>query len=655
VTDGKHVGRASSLSLCEADVGSETSGNSAVNGRCRMHRSRHWSGWKPDLPPNGRADLLVRPNFPRTRGAAFAVWIFLLPIIVLLTACRPQIAVPSDVLIVGQLAEPKSLDPQAATALNDFRIAANLFEGLVRFNDGTLEIGPALAESWSISDEGLTYRFNLRSDVKFHDGTRFNAEAVRFHFERILRDDHPFHDTGPFPLAFFFSSIQQIEAEDDFTVVFRLDEPFAPLLSNLASPSGLIVSPAAVKKWGKDFGRHPVGTGPFVFEEWNANQAVRIRRNDAYWDGDAKLREVIFRPLTDENARLTELLAGGCDLVVEVPPDIVTNFRKDPNFQTLEAAGPHLWFLIFNLKEGPFTDVRLRRAVNLAINKQALVHDLLQDTATVPAGPIPEAFKWASDPELQPYPYDPEKARRLVREVGKGGATLTLYATEGGSGMLAPRQMAAAIQADLAKVGLQVRIESFEWNTFLSRVNAGLEGKADMAEMAWMVNDPDTLPFLALRSEAWPDKGGFNSGYYSNPQVDELLANARSSADAIERGRLYRQVDRIVHDDAPWAFIASWKQNAVATANLHGLKLQPSFLFLLKDAWKDSTKRDMGESKRSLPLTRPSATLSPSDGERDGVRGSFHVDRRPALVGRRLPHENGSDRDSDQRGRQEAP
>jgi peptide/nickel transport system substrate-binding protein len=595
VTGGKSIGRSSNLPRSSDDGVVSSRGCSALNVRCWLFHPRCWSGWKPDLPTNGRADLLVRTKFPRTSAAAFAVWIFLLPLFALLTACRPQTPVPPDVLIVGQLAEPKSLDPQAATASNDFRIAANLYDGLVRFKDGTLEIGPALAESWSISDGGLTYRFNLRREVRFHDGTPFTAESVRFHFDRILRDDHPFHDTGPFPLAFFFSNIQQIETPDDFTLVFRLDEPFAPLLSNLASPSGLIVSPAAVKRWGKDFGRHPVGTGPFVFEEWEANQAVRVRRNDGYWSGSPGFREVIFRPLTDENARLTELLAGGCDLVVEVPPDIVTHFRKTPRFQVLEAAGPHLWFLIFNLKEGPFTDVRLRRAVNLAINKQALVHDLLQDTATIPVGPIPEAFAWASDPTLHPYPYDPDEARRLIREADMEGATLTLYATEGGSGMLAPKQMAAAIQADLAKVGLRVRIESFEWNTFLSRVNAGLAGKADMAEMAWMVNDPDTLPFLALRSEAWPDKGGFNSGYYSNPQIDELLAKARSSADTTERGRLYRQVDRIVHDDAPWAFIASWKQNAVATANLHGLKLQPSFLLHLKDAWKVASRSQSNE------------------------------------------------------------
>lgn len=530
----------------------------------------------------------------------------LLVVLVLAVSCSRRAAIPNDVLIVGQLAEPKSLDPQAATALNDFRIAANLYDGLVRFKNGTLEIEPALAESWSVEDDGRTYRFKLRSGIRFHDGTPFDSEAVRFHFERILNDDHPYHDTGPFPLAFFFSSIQQIETPDDFTVVFRLDEPFAPLLSNLASPSGLIVSPAAVKQHGKNFGRHPVGTGPFIFSEWQANRLVRVRRNPDYWDGLAKLREIIFRPLTDENARLTELLAGGCDLVVEVPPDIVTYFREQDDFRVLEAAGPHLWFLILNMREGPFQDVRMRRAVNLAINRKAIVRDLLQGTATVPVGPIPNAFKWAADPELKPYPYDPEQARKLIREAGYDGAEVTLYATEGGSGMLAPKQMAAAIQADLADVGLAVKIETFEWNTFLDRVNSGLEGKADMAEMAWMVNDPDTLPFLALRSAAWPEQGGFNSGYYSNAVVDRLLEQARRSANHEERGRLYRRTQKIVQEDAPWAFIGSWKQNAVAAKHVRGVELQPSFLLLLKDAWKDES-----EAVKPPEIIEPGAQTSP--------------------------------------------
>lgn len=493
---------------------------------------------------------------------------------------------PSDVLVVGQIAEPQSLDPHTVTAVNDFRILVNIYDGLVRYADGTLNVEPSLAESWSISDDGLEYTFDLREGVEFHDGTPFNAEAVVFNFERMLDENHPYHDTGPFPLSFNFGQVDTVEAVDDYEVKFTLSEPFAPFLSNLAYPTGLIISPAAVREYGQDVGRHPSGTGAFKFEEWQANQRVVVSGNADYWDGAPDLEAVVFRPITDANTRVAEMLSGGIDMMVEVPPDNVATFAEDSAFNVYEQAGPHLWFLILNLKEEPFSDKRVRQAVNYAINKQALVDNVLQGTATVATGPTPPAFGWAYNEDLEPYPYDPERARELLAEAGAEGAEVTFYVTEGGSGMLDPISMGTAIQADLAAVGLDVNIETYEWNTFLGRVNPGLEGKADMAEMAWMTNDPDTLPFLALRTEAWPENGGFNSGYYSNPEVDELLNQARTATDRDERARLYKEMQEIVYDDAPWAFIANWQQNAVATDAVENFSLQPSFLLQLHDVSK---------------------------------------------------------------------
>lgn len=492
-----------------------------------------------------------------------------------------QAQTPPNVLVVGQIAEPKSLDPHAVTAVNDFRILMNVYDGLVRYKDGTLEVESALAESWTISDDGLVYSFTLREGISFHDGSPLTAEAVKFNFDRMLDEQHPYHETGPFPLAFFFSAIESVEAKDPRTVVFTLNEPYAPFLSNLAYPTGLIVSPKAVEAHGKDFGRNPSGTGPFRFAEWESNAKVVIVRNEDYWGGAPALEAVVFRPITDANTRVAEMLSGGIDLMVEVPPDNVATFAKDGAYTVHEQAGPHVWFLILNTKEGPFADKRVRQAVNYAIDKESLVENVLQGTAQVAAGPIPPAFSWAYNTSLQPYPHDPDKARKLITEAGAEGAALTFYVTDGGSGMLDPVPMGTAIQADLAEVGFDVKIETYEWNTFLGKVNPGLEGKADMAEMAWMTNDPDTLPYLALRTEASPDKGGFNSGYYSNPKVDELLEAARRSTDQDERAKLYKEMQEIVQEDAPWAFIANWKQNAVTSERVSGFKLQPSFFLLL--------------------------------------------------------------------------
>ncbi|MFZ2102162.1 MAG: ABC transporter substrate-binding protein, partial [Oricola sp.] len=475
---------------------------------------------------------------------------------------------PPDVLVVGQIAEPKSLDPHAVTAVNDFRILMNVYDGLVRYKDGTLEVEPALAENWAISDDGTVYTFKLREGVTFHDGSPLNAEAVKFNFDRMLDENHPSHDTGPFPLAFFFSSVDTVTAVDDLTVEFKLKEPYAPFLSNLAYPTGLIVSPDAVKQYGKDFGRHPSGTGAYKFEEWEANSKVVVSRNADYWDGAPPLEAVIYRPITDANTRIAEMLSGGLDIMVEVPPDSLQQFRTDDQFVVHEQAGPHLWFLILNAKEGPFAKKEIRQAANYAINKTALVDNILQGTAEVAAGPTPPAFAWAYDESLEPYPHDPEKARALLQGAGYDGSEVTFYVTEGGSGMLDPVAMGTAIQADLEAVGMKVKIETYEWNTFLGKVNPGLEGKADMAEMAWMTNDPDTLPFLALRTEAFPDKGGFNSGYYSNAKVDELLEEARKATDQARRAELYKEMQGIVQEDAPWVFVANWKQNAVTKASV---------------------------------------------------------------------------------------
>ncbi|MHC1551367.1 ABC transporter substrate-binding protein [Phyllobacterium sp. K27] len=501
-------------------------------------------------------------------------------LVIALAASPAWAQTPPNVLVVGQIAEPQSLDPHTVTATNDFRILVNVYDGLVRYKDQTLEVEPALAESWTTSEDGKTYTFKLRQGVKFHDGSLFNAEAVTFNFERMLKEDHPFYNTGPFPLSFNFSSIESVNALDEHTVEFKLKEPFAPFLSNLAYPTGLIVSPAAVKQYGKEFGRHPSGTGPFKFVEWQSSQRVVVERNPDYWGGAPALEAVVFRPITDANTRVAEMMAGGIDVMMEVPPDNIATFKSDANFAVSEQVGPHVWFAILNTREGPFADKRVRQAANYAVNKETLVNDVLQGTATVSAGPIPPAFNWVKS-SVQAYPYDPEKAKALLNDAGAKSPQLTFYVAEGGSGMLDPTTMGAAIQADLQAVGFKVKIETYEWNTFLGRVNPGLEKKADMAEMAWMTNDPDTLPYLTLRSDAMPDKGGFNSGYYSNPKVDELLEKARLSTDQAERGKLYAEVQEIVHEEAPWLFVANWKQNAVTSAAVHGFKLQPSFLLQL--------------------------------------------------------------------------
>ena len=481
-------------------------------------------------------------------------------------------------IIVGQAAEPQSLDPHRVTALNDFRIIHTMFEGLVRYRPGSLDIEPALATDWTVSENGRRYQFDLRQEVRFHDGTAFDADAVVYSFERFLDPDHPQADTGPFPMAFLFGEIESVETTGPHSVAFTLKEPYAPFLSLLAYPSASILSPAALQAEGRGFGRAPVGTGPFRFEEWQSRRRVVVERNHNYWGEPAAWPRLLFKPLPDVNARLTDLLAGVTDLIVDPPADIAAALGPQSGYDVLRQAGPHLWFRILNTAEAPFEDVRVRRAVNYAVDRKAIIDQVLQGSASEAAGPVPKAFSWALTEEIAPYPYDPGKARALLDEAEYHGAPVSLLVAEGGSGMLDPVAMAVAIQADLAEVGMPVELRRLEWNTYLNEVNSGLKDTADMAEMAWMTNDPDTLPYLALRSEASPEKGGFNSGYFSDAQADQLIEAARRAPSREERAALYTELQKRIQREAPWLFVASWRQAIITSDDLENIALEPSFL-----------------------------------------------------------------------------
>lgn len=492
---------------------------------------------------------------------------------------------PPDVLVVSLATEPRSLDPHTTTASSDTQVNANLYEGLLRFKAGSLEPEPALAERFSISQDGRSYVFHLKRDVRFHDGTPLTARAVQWNFERMLDPRHPYHHTGPFPLAFFFEDVAEVTVLDAHTVSFRLKQPFAPLLANLAYPAGYLVSPAAVQRWGTDYQRHPAGTGPFYFEDWLPGRRIELRRNPHYHGAPARSARLALLFQADAMTRIAELRSGRVDIITEVPADHVAWFARAPQYRVLDVAGPHLWFLILNTREPPFDDVRVRQAVNYAIDKHGLVRDVLQGTARVAAGPIAAAFGAAAG-DVAPYPYDPARARALLAAAQPTTRRLLMLAPQSGAGMLAPMQMAAAIQADLAAVGFELEIQSFEWNTYLQKVNSGLQD-AHMAQMAWMTNDPDTLPYLALRSSAVPPEG-FNSGWYHNPKVDALLERARIETHPEQRAALYARLQRLVHDDAPWLFVAHGTQTVITHQRVENLELQPSFLFDLSRAHKQT-------------------------------------------------------------------
>jgi peptide/nickel transport system substrate-binding protein len=453
-------------------------------------------------------------------------------------------------LVVGLVAEPTSMDPGQLTDINSMRVLSSVYDTLVRFKEGSFTQEPALATAWEMSPDGLTYTFTLRRNVKFHDGTPFDADAVKFTYDRLLDPKHPFAETGPFPFAsFYYGAIKEVAVVDPGTVRFTLKQPFSPLLNNLTLNTGRIVSPAAVKKYGKEFASHPVGTGPFKFVSWDKNVRIILEANPAYWAGPPKLERIVFRPLVEEQTRVTELLSGGADFIVDVPPDNVDQVKKAATLTYYEQPGPHIWWVTLNTEKKPFNDVRVRRAVNHGVNRDAVAGDLLKKTATAAIGPIPPSIAWAFTDQVTKYPYDPARAKKLLAEAGyPNGFPAVFWIPESGSGMQSPKTMAQAIQADLAAVGVQASIQTFERGAYLNKYGKGFGQEADMGAMSFMLDPGDPAPMLSLVIDG---KGGFRGGAYANPEVDKLLAEASRIVDLKKRGDLYRQVQKLVVDDAP--------------------------------------------------------------------------------------------------------
>jgi peptide/nickel transport system substrate-binding protein len=479
-------------------------------------------------------------------------------------------------LVVGLVAEPVNLDPAQVTDLNSNRVGRRIVETLVMFPDESTAVVPGLAESWTVSRDGLRYTFKLRKGITFHDGTPFDAEAVKFSIERQIVPDHPASKLGKYPFAnYFFGNVRAVEVVDPLTVEFVLKEPRASFLTILTAGAASIVSPTAVRKHGENYALTPVGTGPFKYAAWDRGQRVVLEKNPSYWRYPVKLDRVVYRPIVEDQARLTELLTGALDLIVGTPPDFVGQLETNPRITLLKQVGAHVWYLGINNQKKPFDDKRVRQALNYAVNKEAIVRDVLKGTGSLSAGPVlPQT--WGADPGLKPYPYDPERARKLLAEAGyPNGFSTTLWTPESGSGMQSPVAMSTVIQSNLKAVGVTVTMQTMEWGAFLAKLRSK---EQDLFALSWMAGneDPDMVMYPLLHSSQWTPTGP-NRALYKNEKFDELLHQARLTTDQSKRAELYRQAQRLVIDDAPWIFVDHEIQTAAHSKRVQGFMLHPSF------------------------------------------------------------------------------
>jgi peptide/nickel transport system substrate-binding protein len=488
----------------------------------------------------------------------------------------PATAQPAGTLVVGLVAEPVNLDPPQVTDLNSLRVSRRIVETLVTFGEESTQIVPGLADSWTISKDGLWYTFKLHPGIKFHDGTPLNAEAVKFSIERQFNPEHPANKLGKYPFAnYFFGNVKAVEAMDESTVRFVLKEPRASFLAVLAAGAASIVSPTAVRKWGADYPLNPVGTGPFRYASWQRGQQVVLEKNLEYWRGPIKLDRVVYRPIVEDQARLTELLTGALDVIVGVPPDFVAQLEGNAKVNVLKQVGAHVWYLGINNQKKPFDDKRVRQALNYAVNKDAIVKDVLKGTGSPSSGPVLPGT-WGAEPALRAYPYDPARARKLLAEAGyPSGFSTTMWVPESGSGMQSPVAMATVMQSNLKSVGVNVTLQTMEWGAFLAKLRSK---EQELFALSWMAGseDPDMVLYPLLHSSQWTPNGP-NRALYKNERFDELLAQARQTTDQARRAQLYREAQKILLEDAPWVFVDHEVQIAATSKRVQGLKLHPSF------------------------------------------------------------------------------
>lgn len=483
-------------------------------------------------------------------------------------------------LIYAQGADPRGLDPAYVDDGESSKVIVNVYEGLLKYKPGSTEIEPCLAEEWKISDDGKVYTFTLRKNVKFHDGTPFNADAVVFSVERQL----PPNATDDMPYASFtFGPVEKVEKVDEYTVKFTLKDPYTPFLANLAmSLAAPIVSPAAVKKYGDKFIENPVGTGPFKFIKWDKQQSITLERNEEYWGEKALAAKAIFK-FTKENAvRASELMSGSIDMMDGVDPNDVKTL-EEKKLQIFKGNGMNINYMAFNCSRAPFNDPKLREAVSYAINREELVKFLYQGYAELANSTLPP-FMPGYDKDAKPYGYDPEKAKTMLKELGKENLKIKIitYSNPRPYNPVNGQKLAEAVQNYLSQVGITAEIVPYEWKEY--KVKAG-QGEGDIMFYGWIGDNGDADNFLSLFDSKEIDST-LNVAKYSNPEVDQLLVKGRTLPNGEERENVYKQIQQIVLKDAAWLPISHAMDMAAYSSKISNFSLHPTGNVFLKDVEK---------------------------------------------------------------------
>lgn len=479
-------------------------------------------------------------------------------------------AAHAQALVYCSEGSPEGFDPALYTAGTTFDASSHpIYNQLVEFKVGTTEVIPGLAESYEVSDDSLMVTFNLRKGVKFHSNANFtptrdfNADDVIFSFDRQGNPENPYNQVSGGTWEYYGAMsmsdlIKSIEKVDDYTVVFHLTRPEAPFIANMAMDFASIVSKEyadAMLAAGTPemLNQEPIGTGPFTFQAYQKDAVIRYVRNEDYWGDKAKVEALIFAITPDASVRYQKIQAGECHVMAYPNPADIEAMKADSNAVVLEQEGLNVGYLAYNTQVAPFDNPEVRRALNMAIDKQSIIDVVFQGSGQIAKNPIPPTM-WSYNDAIVDDVYDPEAAKAALAAAGVENLDLKIWAMP----VQRPynpnaRRMAELMQADFAKIGVNVEIVSYEWGEYLERSKAVDRDGAVLLGWTGDNGDPDNFLAVLLGCDA---VGGSNRAQWCHEPFDEAVQAAKVVSDPAKRTALYEKAQEIFKEQAPWATIA---------------------------------------------------------------------------------------------------
>ena len=494
-------------------------------------------------------------------------------------------------LVVCTEASPEGFDVVQYTAATTFDASSEaIFNRLVDFAPGTTDTQPGLAQSWEISPDGTQYTFHLRHGVKFQTTDYFkptrelNADDVLWSFERQLDPKHPWHDKATMGFPYFESMglkdlIKSIDKTDDYTVVFTLNRAESPFLRDMAMGFASIYSAEygdQLLKAGKtdEINSKPIGTGPFILVRYAKDAQIRYKANPDYYKGKPPADPLVFAITTDSNVRLQKLRANECQVMLYPKPEDVASIKADPSLHLDELNALMTGFVAMNTSHKYLSDVRVRKAIQMSFDKASFIKTVYGEGNATPAvNPYPPTLL-GYDKSIVDTPYDPAKARALLKEAGvPEGTVMTVFVRNGG-GAIIPNPIVAAqlLQADLGKVGIKADVRVFEWGELVKRAKMG---EHDLLFYGWAGDNGDPDNFLTPNLSCDAAKSGENAARWCDKTFDDLLVKAREETEPAARAKLYEQAQVVFHDEQPWLSLAYPKLYSATRKTVEGFHISP--------------------------------------------------------------------------------